>query len=203
VKISVYVIALLALGLFLGADGCGEEESAQEREEFQKKKETVDYLLKNQPGHPIDFSMDRYLLDQRLLRFNDPNKMSYLYVVLLDGTWLKTTIIGKLASTSKRLTRPVQEYDIYGNNNALGPAADEMGVYGESQPDKVGMTTLGSLIEIGGFSSFIYSETPITFTNLQKPIVELTIMATAEEKTQFLQELENLKKQVQQSQRSK
>jgi len=65
------------------------------------------------------------------------------------------------------------------------------------------MTTLGSLIEIGGFSSFIYSETPITFTNLQKPIVELTIMATAEEKTQFLQELENLKKQVQQSQRSK
>jgi hypothetical protein len=76
----------------------------------RQKMESVNSFIINQPANQVKWSMDRYLLNERNARFNDPNKMNYLYMVLCDGTWLKTTIIGKMTSTSKRLTPP----EIYG-----------------------------------------------------------------------------------------
>lgn len=119
----------------------------------RKKMKTVRNLMNAQPNPVLNFSMDRYLLGERLIRFNDPNKMSYLYVCFIDGTWVQLTILGKVASTGKRLTPPVRNYTIdrggY-SGTELGPAPDEMGVYGDSSGGaKVGMTTLGSLIEYG------------------------------------------------------
>jgi hypothetical protein len=126
--------------------------------------------------------------------------MTYLYVILSDGTWLKVTIIGKLTSTSKRLTPPVQwwgcEDGLADTGCTLGPAPDEMGVYGESSPDKVGITTLGSIIEFAGFCSFIYSEVPLSFTNNTKQIVEMKLEASPEEVRDYVNKLEQLKKEA-------
>jgi hypothetical protein len=68
-----------------------------------------------------------------------------------------------------------------------------MGVWGSSDPAKVGMTTLGSLIEVGGFLAYIYSETPLTFKNLNKPMIELTVQVSESEKRQLLSDLETAK----------
>jgi hypothetical protein len=126
-----------------------------------------------------------------------------LVIVLPEGTWLNVTIIGKMSSTSKRLSSPLS-YNRYsrpggGVDNAtfeVGPAPDDMGTWGSSAPAHVGMSTLGSLIEIGGFLSYLYSETPLTFQNLDKKMVTLVVEATEEEKKVFNQQLQQLRTEM-------
>ena len=172
-----------------------------EQKAAEKKKRQVKTLLQNQPTKEFRYSMDRKILNDRNLRLNDPNKMVYLYVVMLDGTWCKFTIIGKVASTSKRLNPPVKKIRMDSgqyNTDTLAPAADEMGTWGSSTGSKVGLSTIGSLIEFGGFISWILSETPIMFSGLDKPMVEVNVEATATEKEAFLGELRKLKEEYRQ-----
>lgn len=181
--IFLLLVILVSIPLLAAQDGCDTERTKQ----YEKKLRNVDDLMKNQPGSEVEFSMDRYLLDERNTRFNNPNKMSYLYVVLLDGTWLKVTIVGKLTSTSKRLTAP---------DHLDEPQPDEMGVYGQSDPAKVGMTTIGSLLEFGGFVSYVYSEIPLSFVGLDKRVIELVLEVTPEERSLLFQKLEEARRQA-------
>ena len=165
--------AVLAIGLigvmFLCFTACGPESA--KKANVAKKAKNVESLMTKQPNPTIENSMDRFLLAERLVRFNDPGKMSYLYIFEPAGRCFQFTIIGKVASTSKRLTQPI-DY-----NGLLEP--DEMGVYGHSSGNaKVGMTTLGSLIEYGGFAFYIYSETPLSFKGLKDQIIEIKVEAT-------------------------
>jgi len=186
---TLKVVGLVLLFMGTTAESCQKSES--DRQEA-KKIQNTESLMAKQPTPILEYSMDRALLAERLVRFNDPNKMTYLYVVMADGSWLKVTIIGKLTSTTKRLTSP----ELYNATTGGYAAPDEMGVWGSSEPAKVGMTTLGSLLEIGGFLSFIYSEVPLTFTNSTKTVIEIEAVATPEERSVFLQKLEDFKKQT-------
>lgn len=183
--IGISGLLLLCFLIFTGAtdNGCSDGQSVATRES-NKRLANVDTIMERQPAPALDFSMDRYILSERLKRLNDPTKFTYLYVVMQDGTWLKVTIIGKLASTSKRLNKPVQEYYMPHVNNVPGPAPDDMGVYGDSVGGHVGLTTLGSLIEFGGFISYIYSEVPLVFAG--KKMIEVEVVATLEQQKKFL-----------------
>lgn len=186
------IAGLLSLPLLLGntkGDGCSTTEM---QKQTQEKLTHVQDMMRVQPATQIGFSMDRWLLNERNVRFNSPNKMNYLYIVLADGTWLKVTIIGKLASTSKRLTPP-EGWAIWNGSWTREQMPDEMGTWGHSEPAKVGMLTLGSLIETGGFMSYIYSEVPLTFTNMNRPMVEIKFEVTDEERRQLQQKLEEVK----------
>ncbi len=198
-KISaILVCSICIISIFLIAMGSVPAIN-QQKQEFERKTKHVEHILKNQPATQIDFSMDRYLLNERDVRLNDPTKMTYLYISFFDGTWLKITIRGKLASTSKRLSASVQEYIVQGDSTCskgeLGPAPDNMAVWGDSVGGKVGITTLGTLIEFGGMIGYIYSETPLIFSGLQKPIIEITTTLTDNEKSQFAVSLDKLIKE--------
>ena len=164
------VIILIIVCLFFV--GCLEEsESTKQR---KAKKKNVAALVNKQKAPLLPFSMDRFLLSERLLRFNDPNKMSYLYVFAPAGHVFQFTIVGKIASTSKRLNTTI---DGYGN-----PSPDDMGVYGESSGGaKVGMSTVGSLVEFGGFGFFIYSETPLAFSGMKDTVIEIKVETNSDE----------------------
>lgn len=197
---SILLIVAVAAFAFVGCD-IAPAQVDQQQVSNAKKQATVQNLMSKQDTARIDFSMDRYLLRERLERFNDPNKMSYLYVFTPDGPAFQFTIMGKVASTSKRLTAPVQKYklatDGLVDREELGPAPDEMGVFGDSTGDaKVGMTTLGSLLEFGGFGFYIYSEVPISFTNMP-PLVELKLTADEDEKVDLLNRLHKVQSMVQ------
>ena len=192
--------------LFISA--CSPVVETKEIKEFDKKKENINSLMTKQTSPKVEFSMDRYILGERLIRFNDPNKMTYLYLFLPGNMTLKMTIMGKLTSTTKRLTQPEQicvqrdplyamRTDVTHTNDVCefdkfnGSAPDEMGTYGSSEPAKVGMTTVGSLIETGGFMAYIYSEMPLNFKNLNTPMVEFDVQVTPEEKAQLTQQLKD------------
>lgn len=186
-KKMLQICALIMFSaILLSNNGCGKKDQAAAQ--LSKKIETNNTIMENQPGDELKFSMDRYLLNQRNIRFNDPNKMNYLYVVAPDGTWLQVSIIGKLTSTSKRLTA---SKDINGQE-----VADEMATFGSSDPSKVGMATLGSLLEFGGFMGFIYSEVPLAFKNMAKPIVEVTVQVTDAERKALHEQIETLRKEA-------
>jgi len=197
---SIFAITAIVLTL------CGCPQDSKEIQEFEKKKENVNALMEKQPAPNLDFSMDRYLLSERLVRLNNPNKMTFLYMFFPNGDMLSMTIVGKLSSTSKRLTVPEQinvmkdpEYDIFHRDNCTayekytGSSPDEMGTYGLSDPAKVGITTIGSLIEAGGFMAYIYSEQPLVFKNLTKPPIEFEVEATADERAVLSAKLEELR----------
>lgn len=185
ISLAGKTLVLFTLAFWLMAaseDGCyGKYDDMAEK----KVKATVK-LIEKQPTRDLNFSMDRFILNQRQQRLNDPNKMTYLYVVLMDGSWLKVTIIGKLASTSKRLSPPTEPGYSF-------PLPDNMGVWGSSDPAHVGMTTLGSLIEVGGFLSYVYSEVPLHFTNLSKPMIEMQVQASPAELKEFKAALDRAK----------
>lgn len=182
--ITIFIIIFIA-AFTLGSSDCSGPSANEETKQFQQKKETVQSLMAKQPSPQLRWSADRFLLRERLIRFNDTNKMSYLYVFLFNGQVLETTIKSKLASTGKRLTAPVQQYKIDAGSHrgtTLGPAPDEMAVYGHSTGSaKVGMTTIGSLIEMGGGMMFyIYSEAPLQFRGIERKIT-FDIEASKEE----------------------
>ena len=192
--------ACLSFVAVLGA--CQKPFTASEQQ-YAAKLENTERLIEKQPAPDINYSMDRFLLAERLVRFNDPTKMTYLYITLMDGTWLKVTIVGKLTSTSKRLNRQEQTFrftspDCTSSNKQdcistmNGQAQDEMGVYGSSEPAKVGMTTAGSLLEFGGFASYLYSETPLAFSGLDKKMVEVTVEVTDTERKELQKNLDTL-----------
>jgi len=183
-KLLRLLAALLLACMLMGTDDCDSEADRQ----AGRKIENANTLMERQPAPEINYSMDRFLLSERLARFNDPNKMTYLYVILPDGSWLQVTIVGKLASTSKRLTSPDQ---YSGASGYHFQAPDEMATYGSSEPAKVGMTTLGSLLEIGGFLAYLYSEAPLTFKGLNKPPIEIEVVASRSEISDFNRRLES------------
>lgn len=205
----IWVVFFLFLFTALLGLGCDKQLTAAEQQ-YASKLDRTNNLIENQPASPVPYSMDRFILDQRLLRFNDPSRMTYLYVTLLDGTWLKVTIIGKLTSTSKRLSQQEQVFRVRNpasncreNDDSLscfmtinGQAPDEMGVFGSSEPAKVGITTAGSLIEFGGFSSYIYSETPLAFTNLEKKVIEIVVEADEADRQNMIEQLQKAQKEA-------
>jgi hypothetical protein len=197
----IVLMAIMVGFLSLTAESCSlkPDMGSNRDKETKKSARNTESLLAKQPANTVAYSWDRYLLNERNTRFNDPNKLNNLYVILVDGTWLKVTIISKLASTSKRLN-PTEKVDFVSNGNGYNPYktdnSDEMGTWGTSAPDKVGMTTLGTLFEIGGNNtSFIFSEVPLSFTGLNKTIIELKAEASNEEKLQLLEKLNKQQKE--------
>jgi hypothetical protein len=199
-RFTVLLALLVAMAFTLTS--CFEPKpQSVEQQQMEKKQKAAASLMKKQETTAISFSMDRYLHIQKLERFNDPNKMTYCYLFLMNGQVLEMSIVGKMASSAKRLTRThqrLEDWD-YGANygDQWAEAPDEMGMYGPSSGSgKLAMTTFGSLLEIGGFFSYIYSEVPLTFANLKVPIVKFEIRATAAEKAALLKSLNKAKQEA-------
>ncbi len=197
-----FIAVIFMILLTFGLTGCLGDETSDTNvvgKQIRQKQQNIQNIFERQPTPMIKWSMDRYLQKERLLRFNDPNKMNYLYICFPGGEWIQFTIIGKLASTSKRLTPPVKQYRINNGSyegTALGPAPDEMAVFGNSSPAKIGMTTLGSLFEMGGFISYIYSETPLNFKNMLKEMIEIEVSVTPAEKAALETKLKSVKSEA-------
>lgn len=155
------IFATLIAGCESDSGGVGSVTQA-----VSKKVSNVKSLMASQPAPKLQYSLEREILSKRIERWNDPNKMLYLYIFTPTNIVYYVTVKGKLASTSKRLTPPWMLVDCDKgefSGECVVEAPDEMGVWGKSAPAKVGIMTNGGLIEIGGFTGYILTETPLTF----------------------------------------
>jgi hypothetical protein len=82
--------------------------SAQEAEQLTLE-EGQQLLVKNQPAPVMDYSLERDNIKERLTRFNDPNKISYLTLMLPMGQlYAYYAIKGKVSSVNSYMTTSEQ-----------------------------------------------------------------------------------------------
>jgi len=95
--------------MFCVASGCENKEVYKGQGQTQKTeaKFTEDQqakLIKACPPPQLTFSLERENLKRRLVRFNDPAKISYIYLVDFGKVMAYYTIKGKVSSVNSKLT---------------------------------------------------------------------------------------------------
>lgn len=135
----------LALGgvfvaiLLMGA-GCDLETTTPEAATVQENQEK---LVTAVPIPKLNNSLERTNISKRLSTFDDPNKVSYIYLVDYGRVMAFYTIKGKVTSGSKRLTRQTVTVDGNGSVADVGRNVyDSSGAYAVEQPELDG--TYGS-----------------------------------------------------------
>lgn len=117
---------------------------------------TADYMdrviaKRPYPQTKVIDSMERRNLIEKLLRFNDENKIAYVTLLSDYGTVIATyTIQGKVSSNQSSLTTTSQVWR-FGNEGG-GPMASptDDGSYGENEPGIFFFTTAGVLVQWNG-----------------------------------------------------
>lgn len=121
---------------------------------------TADYMSRVLAKRPypqtkvID-SIERRNLTEKLLRFNDVNKIAYVTLLSDYGTVIATyTIQGKVSSNQSSLTSPVQNWSR--DAQVVSPSDD--GSYGENESGIFFFTTGGVLVQWNG--KFLLTDAP-------------------------------------------
>jgi len=104
-KIFGLFIGIVALLLFAG---CGVRDKGSsgvtQREEASFTERQQQKLIKAVPPPALEYSLERENLSKRLVRFNDPNKVSYIYLISYGKVMGFYAIKGKVSSVNSRLT---------------------------------------------------------------------------------------------------
>lgn len=150
--------------------GCSSSTSKPDSQQ-QQQQITENYSQKLNTAVPyplaqMNDSLERSNLRERLLRYNQPTKISYVYVLSYDGHVLSYyTIKGKVSSTQSQLsnTQNIQGCP-QGSSGTCGVVVDSMGDDGSFGPEEGGsngiffFTTDGVLIETS--MPFVVTDAP-------------------------------------------
>ena len=112
---TILVLGALA-GLLAGCSTSDEGESNTATSSIQARDQTVtaeqyDRLFTATPPAELTFSLERQQLNKRLERFNDPDKISFIYLVNYGKIMAFYTVKGKVSSVDSRLTCTQQMVD--------------------------------------------------------------------------------------------
>lgn len=107
--------------------------------------------------------LERVNLRERLLRFNDPNKIGYVYILSsLSGKPVGYyTIKGKITSTDSQMTQ-TEQASRYGNGDFVIAAPGDDGSWGQNEGGPQGIfffTTTGVMVET--VMPWLYSDAPL------------------------------------------
>ncbi len=121
----------------------------------QKKTEENQYrLLKSQPPVQIAWSLEREQINKRTKRWNDENKVSYIYLTTEYGQIMTFMAIkGKVSSVNSQITNPSQVLRTSKNGNVsynVMPSPAEDGSYGSNGDAIYFFTTEDVYVEWNG-----------------------------------------------------
>lgn len=163
-----------AIGIFAATavvlTGCNSTSKPSSQKQAQQITEQYSSKLTTAVPYPLaemNDSLERANLRERLLRYNQPSKISYLYILSYDGKVMSYyTIKGKVSSTQSQLTNTqnIQGCPNTGNSGQCGVAVDSMGddgSYGQEEGGQNGIfafTTDGVLVETS--MPFVVTDAP-------------------------------------------
>jgi hypothetical protein len=199
VLILLALIATIVFAFFVmakpvrAANDCGgffqpscENSTNVERWTNTQKKEAVATeenqrrLLKNQPVPKINESTERANLIRRLNTFNDPNKVSYIYLVNYGKVMAFYTIKGKVSSVNSMLTTTEQVVNKDGNQCEWGNSSGDCyvvsspdidGSYGSNGEAIFFFTTDGTYVEWHG--DYMLADQPLKLTTQPELVREI------------------------------
>ena len=176
-KLLLIPLALL-LFVLLTAESCEDEPPKNTNNEFinQAQKTVQEYQSKFESAVPypvgqISDSLERRQQVEKLLRFNDPNKIGYVYLFADTGQLVGFyTIKGKVSSTQSQLTVTNQtqcyKEDIDDQCVVLESPSDD-GSYGPNEDGIFFFTTEG--VYVGWNGKYLYLDSPLQVTT--EPLV--------------------------------
>lgn len=171
-KKIIGLIAALAFVL-VALVGCSEDKTASKSHEegqaltekaFEQQSKAVPY-----PVDELQDSLERRNLRERLMRFNDPDKIGYVYFIQFGkflGYW---TIKGKISSTQSQMTPSdlTTRWDCgtdCGSELVLEAPGDD-GSYGPNEAGVFFFTTEGAMVQVPE-DSYFYSDQPVSINNV-------------------------------------
>jgi hypothetical protein len=140
---------------------------AQTEQAFTQQQTAVPY-----PVSALTDSTERRNLRERLLRFNKPDRIGYVYIFNFGKVIGYYTIEGKISNPDSQMTTTdlIQRYcsDCSGGGTAITvPAPGDDGSYGANERGIFFFTTEGALVETS--NDYLYSDQPIpAFVDLPK-----------------------------------
>lgn len=160
----------------LGTSACGSMDiptPADKQQTKQLEKLQNDFITR-QPIPEVEFSVERQNVIDRIKRWNDPNKVSYIYLISENGIILAYfPIKGKVTALNTYATPDLQIVDdpyarsYEGSQGQVVDAPDELGTYGENNDGVFFFLTDGTYVEWTGH--YLLADQPIKLT--QQPIM--------------------------------
>ena len=155
---KLLVIPAFAALVLLGA-GCDEGTAAAtvQKTEQEQVQDTHARQVVAVPLPKLDNSLERINIKKRLETFDEPNKVSYIYLINYGRVMAFYAIKGKVTSGGKRLTSTQQEIKQYADCGQYGcdhfsimEAPELDGSYGSSTPYIFFWTTDGVYVQWSG-----------------------------------------------------
>lgn len=147
-KTALFMAMILAFLCTAGED-CTSSSGDAQRQEMRTTEDNQQRLLKAVPPPRLRDSLERRNLAKRLTRFNDANKVSYIYLVNFGKVMAFYTIKGKVSSVNSLLTTPDQI--IYGGSGRVVIASPDLdGSYGSNGEAIFFFTTEDIYVEWAG-----------------------------------------------------
>lgn len=162
-KKTAALIAAPMMFLLLTAESCGPNKNSS-AQTSQRITESYQQKLTAAVPYPLDAmkdSIERRNLRERLLRFNKPDKIGYVYLLSDTGSVVAFyTIKGKITSTESQLTNSDSTECHNGcSSPVLRQAPGDDGSYGPSEPGIFFFTTEDVLVQWNG--KFVYADAPL------------------------------------------
>lgn len=163
----------LCLGIALTAGSCsGEPDDSAQSTGQQLTEDTFAAQQKAVP-YPTDqlkgATQERVNLKERLLRQNNPNHVSYLYVLSYAQPLGYYVIKGKVSSTNSQMTTSthVENHGDTGGGNLAYEAPGDDGSYGPNESGIFFFTTAGVMVQTD--LNYVVADQPIAFGKLDVP----------------------------------
>jgi hypothetical protein len=184
---KLLMVPALMLTLVLVGEGCEDPSTASAVATQQTEQQQVQAAHERQatavPLPKLNNSLERINIKKRLETFDEPNKVSYIYLINYGRVMAFYTIKGKVTSGGKRLTSTQQqvqsEYikdstDMKGgmiNRTSIMEAPELDGSYGTSAPYIFFWTTDGSYVQWS--SDYMLVDQPLKLTTQPDLIREI------------------------------
>jgi len=162
-KIAVVLVVIASLVL-AGYALAGKPDWWKQQEQVS---DTIARQLLNSVPYPTSSmrdSLERRNLRERLLRFNKPQKVGYLYLMSFGKFVGYYVVKGKISSTQSQMTQPEQTFEEYCNGCtfSVGSIGDD-GSWGPNEGGDAGVfffTASGVMVETT--LDWLYSDAPLT-----------------------------------------
>lgn len=149
-RFSITILAgIMIIACCTGNMGCTNDRTQEQ--EANLTEENQERLILACPPPKLDKSLERENLKKRLLRFNDENKVSYIYLISYGKVMSFHTIKGKVSSVNSKLTTGEQltrRHTRGGRHVVESPQLD--GSYGTNGDAVFFITTEGVYVEWNG-----------------------------------------------------
>lgn len=164
-KTVLAAIAGTLVVVLLGAGSCGTDSKkgaqqtgqAQTEQAFAQQQAAVPY-----PADALKDSLERRNLREKLLRYNQPSKISYIYLLSqTGGIYAYFTIKGKVSSNQSQMTTDelIQRYGNADGGNVTVPAPGDDGSYGLNEDGVFFFTTDGVMVTWNG--PYLLTDAPL------------------------------------------